>query len=335
MSLSTPLKRVVSVAVVAALTVVGLGTLRPAEANSPTNLVRPAVKYGKPGRPAVQNVASTSLELSWQPVSGAPGYRIKYVTGKTTGYAWSQVENFTLAGLKKKTKYTISIAVRSPAVGSTPAKTLSSYSKSTTVTTSNYDVPAPYSLNISNQTSNSATVSWTEPAGFDAATMKYGVLYSKKSTMSGALKVISTTTAAALGGMSSNSQYYVRVYVMNLAGAQISDRSAYQLVKTLTIRGTITGTVTGAPGRDVQALAFTGGGDLVAQADVANDGTYSLPIRPGGYHILLSYLGTNGYHSAWALVGSPTGTTSRTASTTVYLPGGNQKVPAPSVELVK
>lgn len=303
--------------------------------------------YATPTGLAAANIASTWIELSWQPVSGAPGYRVRYYnrTDKAQ-FVWNQVENFTLHGkddddnLRKNTQYWLSVAVQQPPIGTfgtagyTPLITMSPLSKEITLNTSNYDIPAPSNLAVSEQKPDSVKVSWDSPAGV-ADGMRYRVQYSTSSSMSGAKSVDVTDTSVTLTKLANNTTYYVRVLVVDAAGVQQSDRSAYQIAKTRVPRGNLNGTVRGPSGHDVVAMVYGTGGELVAEADVASNGTYSASVRPGSYKVQLSYLGTEGYTTMWAASGVASGVPVFGSATTVTLGSAGATVAVPTVTLAR
>lgn len=299
-----------------------------------------AYSYGTPTGLVADNISGTSVELTWVNVSGAPGYSVKYVSSTGgTKLAWNQVENFTLSGLEKNTAYTISVAVQQPPTGTegtsgyTPLVTMGAFSSSIKVTTSNYGMAAPNNLVVTNQKFDRVTVSWDAPDGMPADGYQYALQYSLKSDMSSALTANSPSPSYELTGLANNTNYYVRVMVVDAAKKQMSDRSAYQLAKTRIPTGIITGKVEGAPGKDVVAMAYSSAGELVKQVDVASNGSYSLSLRPETYKLRLSYLGTSGYTSLWANAGSD-GMPDSTGATSVSIATGETKA-APTVELAK
>ena len=303
--------------------------------------------YTAPTGLAAANIASTWVELSWQNVSGAPGYRVRYYnrTDKAQ-FVWNQVENFTLHGkndsdkLRKNTQYWISVAVQQPPIGTpgtsgyTPLVTMSKLSKEITLTTSNYDIVAPGDLTVTQQKPTSVRVGWDKPSGFESG-MKYRVQYSTSSSMSGAKSVDVTDTNVTLTGLAENTTYYVRVMVVDAEGVQKSDRSAFQIAKTRVPRGTVKGTVTGPNGRDVVALVYNTGGELVAEADVASNGNYSASVRPGSYKVLLSYLGDDGYTSMWASSSTAGGVPVSSQGSTYKVGSAGATATASSVKLAK
>ncbi len=303
--------------------------------------------YAAPTGLAAANIASTWVELSWQNVSGAPGYRVRYYnrTDKAQ-YVWNQVENFTLRGkndddkLRKNTQYWISVAVQQPPIGTpgtsgyTPLITMSKLSKEITLTTSNYDIVAPDDLSVSQQKPTSVRVSWGKPSGFQDD-MKYRVQYSTSSSMTGAKSVDVTATNVTLTGLAENTTYYVRVMVVDAEGVQKSDRSAFQIAKTRVPRGTVQGTVQGPSGSGVVAMVYTTDGELAAEADVGSNGRYSASVRPGKYKVLLSYVADDGYTSMWAASGKSGGVPVPSQASVVTLAGADTSVTAPAVTLAK
>ena len=183
-----------------------------------------AYTYATPTGLAVANTASTWMELSWQAVSGAPGYRVRYYNA-TDGaqFVWNQVENFTLNGkdssdsLRKNTQYSISVAVQQPPIGTfgtkeyTPLITMSALSSEIKVTTSNYDIAAPTSLAVTDQKSDQVTVNWDAPTGMSSG-MKYRVQYSTNADMTSAKSVDVTDTSVTLTGLATNTTFYAVSY---------------------------------------------------------------------------------------------------------------------------
>ena len=311
-----------------------------------SNSAKTFYSYGAPSGLAAANIASTWVELSWQPVSGAPGYQVRYYnrTDKAR-YVWNQVENFTLYGkdtsdhLRRNTAYWLKVAVQQPAIGTpgtadyTPKITMSPYSKEITLTTSNYDIAAPSNLQVSEQTPSTVKVSWDAPSDL-AADYQFRVQYSTSSSMSSSTStyVPATDSSVTLTGLANNTTYYVRVMVVDALKAQKSDRSAYQIAKTRVPRGTITGKVIGPAPGDVEAMIYTSSGELVAESDLDSSGTYSASVRPGSYKVLLTYLGTGDYVSRW-VTDADTTTVSSTAKV-LSVPSAGSTVTAPDTTLV-
>ncbi|MGV8907732.1 MAG: fibronectin type III domain-containing protein [Propionicimonas sp.] len=288
--------------------------------------------YATPSGLSPTNLASTWMELSWQAVSGSPGYKVRYAGPEGTRYLLNQISPSGAIGLeanrplRKSTKYKIRVAVQQPPIGQPgtvdyiPPVTMSRYSKEISVTTSGYPIAAPTNVQISQQKPDRVTVSWDAPKGITAA-MKYRVDYSLNEKMTGARSadVASSSTSVVVTGMANNTNYYVRVKAIRIDSTvpakpvviQMSDRSSYQLAKTRIPRGTIKGAVGGAPVSAVAIMVYalngSNPGEMVAQADPAGGGAYSAAVRPGRYKVLVSYLGSAGYRSAWVKAGAGNG----------------------------
>lgn len=403
----------------------------------------------KPSHLVVSNKASTSVELSFTNVSGAPGYRIRAYNMKTkkAKVVWSQVEELVLTGLDKATEYRISAAVAAPQYGTdsggvgtsndyTPVVVQGPSSKEIKVKTSNYGIPAPTGLRISDQQPYKVTVSWvappqlrdtpspamapmslpledelvpeseapstppatsetppaspdvsespspseepsaetvppsqpapaseqpaTEPSAQQAtadaevtqlsallpteipaayANYLYRVHYAKNKEMKGAktVTVPVTATSVVLTKLTSNTNYYVRVDVVDKSKKQKSDRSAYQIAKTRVPTGTLSGRIDGLSSkqlRDVVVTAYATNGELVKQVDVKPNGTYAAAVRPDTYRVKVNYLGTEGFVSAW--VNSSTSTGKPTLSQGQKFSVKNGKtISVPTLKLVK
>lgn len=378
----------------------------------------------KPTNLVANNISSSSVELSFTNVSGAPGYRIRaYNTKtKTASYVWSQVEELTLTGLAKNTQYAISAAVQQPDFndnGYTPLVLMGPASKEIKVTTSNYDIPAPTGVRISDQLHSSVTVSWVAPPQFSDTAMSpmqvelpeeseevpsaepsqepeepvtptapstdpstpaepstpsetpstpvesapegsaeptevkqlaglrpsalpagysYRVQYALNKNMTSAKSKDTTDTSVSLTGLTSNTNYYVRVYVVDAAGKQLSDRSAYQIAKTRIPTGILKGSVTGLSGsqyKDVVVSIYGTGGEMVKQVDLASNGSYTALVRPGSYRVKVSYLGSAGLTSAWARSGVAVGSQTRNEGTVYSFSAAGAQTTVASVQLIK
>jgi len=277
-----------------------------------------AYAYGKPGTPVVNNKGSNSLELSFVNVSGAPGYRIRYYSRSGGGkYAWSQVEDLTLTGLSRGTEYWIKAAVAErsslsgqpeecalySSVSCWPSFQQGPYSSEIKVRTSSYSLAAPTRLMISDQQAYQVKASWTPGAPLPPG-HQYRVQFSTSKTMSNArYKLAGTATETVVTGLGSNTNYYMRVYVVRTSAAgnlvAASDKSGFQIAKTRTPYGVIAGRVTGPPPRDVQAMVFTTSGEVVNQVDVDASGNFTADVRPGWYKVKLTYIGTGNFVSTW------------------------------------
>ena len=294
---------------------------------------KPVYTYAAPTGLVVDNVSGTSIELVWIHVSGAPGYRVRaYSKENPTLYTSSVTNNATITGLKKGTLYYIKVYVEQPPTDGLPALQMGPYGSEIQVTTSTYDLAAPSEVAVTGQTSSSVEVSWTPPEGMQTG-YRYQVQYALNSAMTSSMVWAPAVdgTSATLTGLKENTNYYVRVRVVDAGGAQKSDRSDYIIAKTRIPTGVISGTVNGPPPEDVVAAAYTTGGELVQQVNVGSDRKYKLTLRPGSYRVQLNYIGTGNYTSLWAKNGSGGGRISSEGD--VVAVSLNQTATAPTVTL--
>lgn len=296
---------------------------------------KPVYSYAAPTGMVVDNVSGTSIELVWIHVSGAPGYRVRaYSSGNPTVYTSSLTNNATVRGLKKGTLYYIKVYVEQPPTDDLPALQMGPYGSEIQVKTSSYDLAAPDEVAVTGQTSSSVQVSWKAPEGMKTG-YQYQAQYALDSGMTSSMVWSSkvTDTKITLSGLKQNTNYYVRVRVVDSTGAQKSDRSDYIMAKTRVPAGFISGTVNGPPPGDVVASAYGVSGEVVQQVDVGSDRKYTLRVRPGTYKVQITYVGTGKYTSFWAKSGSGGGRISGEASSlTVSL---NKTTTAPTVTLVE
>lgn len=290
--------------------------------------------YAAPTGFAVDNIGGSFIEFHWTGVSGAPGYRVKAEsTGNPTIYQSVSSPNATVTGLKKSTTYTLQVYVEQPPTGDLPAVQQGPYSSSLSATTSDYDLPAPGDFSVAHQGTSSIDLTWTAPQGM-TGDFRYQVQYALDTSMSvGATWYPQTTTGTSLTvtGLQTNTNYYMRLRVIDSTGKQRSDRSDYLLGKTRLETGTIKGTMSGAPTRETVVDAYTASGELAAQSNVASDGSYSLTVRPGSYRLHVTYLGRANLTSLWATSGSD-GSRLMTEATAITVSTG-QAITAPPVRL--
>ncbi len=294
---------------------------------------KPVYTYAAPTGLVVDNVSGTSVELVWINVSGAPGYRIQASSsGNPTVYSSTLTNNATVTGLKKGTTYAIKLYVEQPPTDGLPALQMGPYGSSISTTTSTYDLAAPSDVEVTGQTSSSVEVSWTAPDGMQPG-YQYQLQYALDSAMTSSMKWATpvTSTSATLSGLAENTNYYVRVRVVDSGGTQKSDRSDYIIAKTRIPTGFIAGKVSGPPTEDVVASAYNTSGELVQQVDVDNDGTYQLTLRPGSYRVQLTYTGTGNFTSLWANNSSDGGRISSEGD--VFAVTLNKTTSAPTVKL--
>jgi len=198
----------------------------------------PGYAYAIPTNLRSTAPSSTSLKLDWDPVSGAPEYRVQYSKNANMSgakYASTTGTSLTLSGLSASTNYYVRVAVVEAGNGGK----LSDYTgtpyplqRTTAGTfTSGYGYAIPGNLRSTAPTSNSLTVSWNAVSGAP----HYRVQYSKNANMSGAQYADTTGTSLSLSGLSANTTYYLRVAVVGAGnGGKLSDytQQAYPTGKT-------------------------------------------------------------------------------------------------------
>ncbi|MCW5951649.1 MAG: hypothetical protein KIT69_05290, partial [Propionibacteriaceae bacterium] len=107
---------------------------------------------------------------------------------------------------------------------------------------------------------------------------------------------------ARVPSLAANTNWYMRVKIIRKSdNAVLSERSEALMVKTLSPKGYITGTVNlnGQPASDYVVAAYKGK-DLHDQAEIATDGSYQLSVRPGSYNVAAVYIGSGNLSSRWA-----------------------------------
>jgi len=266
----------------------------------------PARPYAAPGDLRESAVTSTSMQVSWAPVPGAPGYKVRaYSSGNPTLYFATTTPTAKLTKLKKNTLYYLRAFVEQPAVGSTGATTLSDNSPEIQVTTSTYSRRSPDGLEAGKQTPTSVALSWN-PVGDLRSGDRYLVEYALDSALTDQRKTAGpyTGTSTTLGKLANNTSYFAKVYVVDASGKRISGSSDFVTAKSLVPRGTIAGRVSGAPTGDLMAVAYDSANEVAGQAGVRSDGSYSLDVRPGTLKVQVQYVGPAGYTSRWATTGS-------------------------------
>lgn len=117
---------------------------------------------------------------------------------------------------------------------------------------------------------------------------------------------VANTTAktywARVPKLASNTNWYMRVKIIRKSdNAVLSESSEALMVKTLSPKGYITGTVNlnGQPAKNYVVAAYRGN-DLHDQADLNSDGSYQLTVRPGSYQVVAVYIGSGNFSSRWA-----------------------------------
>ncbi|MDR1833873.1 MAG: carboxypeptidase regulatory-like domain-containing protein, partial [Propionibacteriaceae bacterium] len=302
----------------------------PVAAEAAPGIGLPAAKYTKPKQIHSVNATKTTVELTWQTVTGAPGYMVKAVGGgKTITQMMPSVSTYIFRGLKPGTKYTFTIAVASGTAGSSKGSVLSAYSSAKTTRSTNPSsyLDQPTDLKLVNVYAYDADLSWKAPAGFNPAKHRFLLQAAKNQSMSSGLvsQLVNTsanpgdTVTASLKKLSSNSDYFVRVSVVKKSSTKaVSDRTNYCTrsecpaiaVKTPYPRGALAGLVTVAPGfappfdRYIAAAYSSSTGSMVSSASVESDGTFLVKVPKGKYRVQILNVGGGNYINRWVAKGT-------------------------------
>ncbi len=293
---------------------------------------------------AITNVAGTSIEFNWANIGGSvSGYQTKAVaSGKPTVYASTTSTGITIKGLVKSTYYKLYIAAAETVdtsvvfvrPGGPNSVRTGPFTTGKSVKTSSYPLAAPADLTAKNATPYTVDLSWTPPTGIATYPgAKYRIDYALDSAIKegATYQVVDGPTSTTLGSLKplkENTQYYVRIRVVDADGVTIrSDRSDYVLAKTRIPYGTVNVKVNGAPARDVVVAAFKGN-DLINQVEASGDGNHKLKLRPGTYRIKAIYVGAGNYTSLWSWSGQPGGRFLEESSVITVEKDGTHTAPA-------
>lgn len=268
--------------------------------------------YKAPSEIFAANSTKDSVELVWRTITGAPAYRLRAVGGGQTLYQNTGSDGTAIfKALQPSTSYTFHVAVFQPSNG----KLLSSWSKAkvTKATTAANMMATPTGLNVTKQAPSTLTLAWDSPSGFDPNLHGVRVDYAEDQRMRGMGSQFFMGSSGTLGGLSSNTNYYLRITVIDITThAAIGDRSAAILGKTLSPIGWIHGTVTGAPAAalaNYAVAAYSASSDDVNEqiplTPTADPDTYDykLQVRPGSYYVQVVNIGTANYTTLWTHAG--------------------------------
>jgi len=175
-----------------------------------------------------------TVSLAWNAVTNAPRYRIQMATNSAmSGATYFRVTptNRVMTGLTKNTKYYFKVRVITDTGGN-----LSPYSGAISVTTDatppdEFTLPAPTGLTSTDQTAKTLSLTWNAVAGAP----RYRIQLSTKSDMSGATYFRFTDTQGQLDGLDPATKYYVKVRVIDDAGANMSLYSSAITPTTLSL----------------------------------------------------------------------------------------------------
>lgn len=154
-----------------------------------------------------------SLTLAWNPVAGAPTYRVQLSTSSSMSspkYKAFASNGGVFTGLKPATKYYFRVAV-GDAAGATALSPYTPQTYPSRTTASLPSMATPSNLRSTAQTPDTLALAWDEVAGAP----RYRVRYSTSSTMSTSNSVTSTTTTRTLTGLTANTRYYFKVAVID------------------------------------------------------------------------------------------------------------------------
>lgn len=307
------------------------------------------------------NATKTSMEVTWRTVTGSPGYVLRATAkNQTTKYQYGFDGSAVFTGLKSNVEYTFTVANRLPVAGNTdlPGIRMSGYSsakskKKTNPTTialppdGATKVPMadqPTGLKSTDTDHESITLDWKAPSGYDKDKHVFRVDYAENQQMTSKKGSATLTgTSGKVKGLSSNTNYYVRVQMLQKATddkgkavtVAVSDRTEAIMAKTRSPKGYLAGTVTGASAsvlRDYVAVAYSkSSGDVNAQVNVNGEGKYKLEVRPGSYFIQLAYVGSGNYTTQWVVDSGKAYTRAKATALTAKL--GNTPVNAKTVTI--
>ncbi|MBK9732222.1 MAG: fibronectin type III domain-containing protein [Chitinophagaceae bacterium] len=175
----------------------------------------------KPTGVTINNKTACSMELSWNAVSVASGYKLRYrLTGTTT---WTNISGtitaltYKFTGLIPNTSYDLSVATLCP------GGTKSSYVNKTDNTTNG--CAQPLNATAGNITSSTAKISWTGTCNAPTYNLQY-----RKTTTITWTSVNTAATNATISGLLANTSYDFRVRSECGGG----NNSAYTAIQTFT-----------------------------------------------------------------------------------------------------
>ncbi|MDQ3158042.1 MAG: fibronectin type III domain-containing protein [Actinomycetota bacterium] len=175
-----------------------------------------------------------TVSLAWNAVTNAPRYRIQMAKNSAmSGATYFRVTptNRVMTGLTKNTKYYFKVRVITA-----DGVNLSPYSAAISVTTDatppdEFTLPAPTGLASTDPASRTLSVTWNAVAGAP----RYRVQLSTSSDMSAATYFRFTDTQGQLDGLDPTTKYYVKVRVIDDAGANMSLYSGAITATTLSL----------------------------------------------------------------------------------------------------
>ena len=336
-----------------------------ASSGKSTGAVTSAVKvktssfsYKAPIEIRAVNATKTSVEVTWRTVTGSPGYVLRAAAkGQPTKYQYGFDGSAVFTGLKSGVSYKFTVANRLPVAGNTdlPGVRMSGYSSASSTLATNTTtvklpdgttVPmrdVPTGLAVTETDHQSISLKWKAPDGYDADKHHFRVYWAEDQEMRTKPGYADLKgTSGIVKGLSSNTNYYVRIrMVQNVTVAAkvstvaVSDRTEAIMAKTRSPKGFIAGTVEGAGSTvlsDYVAVAYSRtSGDVNAQVPVSSAGKYKLEVRPGDYFVQIAYVGSGNYTTQWVDTGGTAFTREEATKVTAKL--GNTPVNADTVDI--
>ncbi len=202
-----------------------------------------------PGRPTVSAITSTGATLAWAASSddvGVTRYTVRDAAGATLATATGTT--VTLTGLTPSTAYSVTVVARDAAGNVSAASPARTFTTAEGQGGDTQPPTAPGTPAASAVAETSATLSWA------ASTDNVGVTGYTVTDAAGTVLATSSTTSAALTGLTADTSYTVRVVARDAAG-NVSSPSA-----PVTFRTTGGGTPDGACAAELAiANAWPGG----------------------------------------------------------------------------
>ncbi len=154
-----------------------------------------------PQNVSVSNIAATSATVSWTDPNGVGNYDVQYAESGTANWTSIPVngQTFTsLPGLASGTMYVVKVKRVCPPSNSSPWTSDVSF---TTV------CPIPLNLSLSNITSTTTLVSWTDPNGIG----NYEVQYTESGAANWTSVPVNAQMSTLISGLTSGTMYVVKV----------------------------------------------------------------------------------------------------------------------------
>ena len=214
-----------------------------------------------PGGLKASASGTTTLDLTWKAVAGAPRYRVQYSTASSmSGAVYKRVtaNKLTLSGLKPGQAYYVKVRVITA-----DGDNLSAYSKAVEATTKK-GLAAPSGLATTKRSTTSVALKW----GSRGSGIRYRVQWSTSSSMKGASYKRFTATSGTISGLDPSTAYWFKVRVISNAGDNLSPYSGAVKVTTAAM------TSTGSSGAKTLRVATFNVKCANCFAGAANEGTW-------------------------------------------------------------